>query len=125
MNETIERIQIAVEEYNQRLDSNMIDGQTRWKVFGVQRKVAQAACNYGGYIVTGTRHYCPIMSLQIDSIGHGNLIDFAGGLDKVVQGFTDQYGVFMDRKEAWIVAKEAGQIINTYQEGILYSECYI
>jgi hypothetical protein len=43
-----------------------------------------------------------------------------------VQGFIDQYGVFMDRKEAYAVASAAGQI-NTrrpkgYPEYMLFSE---
>jgi hypothetical protein len=121
-----------VDHFQERIEGNryvqLLDGSKveRWKHYGVQRRIAQAACNYGGYVVTGTRHYCPLMCLQIDSVGSNQLIEFAGGLDKVIQGFTDQYGVFLTREEAYVIAKEAGQIIREdYQPGVLYSECYI
>jgi len=43
-----------------------------------------------------------------------------------IQGFVDQYGVFMDRKEALQVAKEAGQLniarIKTWPDNELFSE---
>lgn len=119
-------LRLAIRKYQERLKEDEVDGQPRWKHYGVTRKVAQAACNYGGYIVTGTRHYCPIMNLQIDAIGHPVLINFAGGLANVVQGFTDQYGVFMTRQEAYIVAKEAGQLLPRHEFGnTLFSESYI
>jgi hypothetical protein len=41
------------------------------------------------------------------------------------QGFVDQYGVYMSRREAWVVAKAAGQIKEVFTEGVLYSECYL
>ena len=98
----------------------------RWRHYGTQRRIAQAACSYGGYIVTGTRHYCPLMHLQIDSVGSDRLIEFCGGHDKIVQGFTDQYGMFLTREEAYVIAKEAGQIIREDSSpGTLFSECYI
>ncbi|HHC1760037.1 TPA: hypothetical protein ACN7E6_005248 [Klebsiella pneumoniae] len=43
-----------------------------------------------------------------------------------VQGFIDQFGVFMDRKEALQVAREAGQLniarIKTWPDNELFSE---
>lgn len=42
---------------------------------------------------------------------HWDLICRAPSKDGWEQGFVDQRGVFMDRKEAWEVAKAAGQII--------------
>ena len=126
------KIQKAVDEYNQRIDKTSIiieaDGSvtTRWEKYGVQLRIAQAACNYGDYIVTGTRHYCPIMSLQIDAIGHDKLKEFAGGLDNVQQGFTTQYGVFVDRKEGYKIALAAGQLLPRHEYGeTLYSESYV
>lgn len=104
------KIKKAVDEYNQRINKTNIileeDGSvtTRWEKYGVQLRIAQAACNYGGYIVTGTRHYCPIMSLQIDAIGHDKLKEFAGGLDNVQQGFTTQYG------ESLLIVKKATKL---------------
>lgn len=98
----------------------------RWKYYNTQRRIAQAACNYGGYIVTGTRHYCPLMHLQIDSVGKERLVALAGGYDNVIQGFTDQYGVFLTREEAYPIAVAAGQIIRPEAgSNELFSEHYV
>lgn len=46
--------------------------------------------------------------------------------DRMIQGFTDQYGNFLTREEAYPIAKAAGQIIREdHCPGTLYSECYI
>lgn len=122
----LEMIREAVATYKERLAGNIMDdGRTRWEFYGVQLRIAQAAFNYNGYIVTGTRHACPIMGLQLDIIGD-DVLDEWCGLDKMVQGFTTQYGVFVDRQEAYVIAKAAGQIIREdICPGTLYSECYI
>ena len=102
----------------------MEDGRTRWETYGVQLRVAQAACNYNGLIVTGTRHFCPIMCLQIDAMGGDEVL--SQWSKSHIQGFTDQYGNFLTRKEAYVIAKAAGQIIREdITPGTLYSECYI
>jgi hypothetical protein len=102
------------------------DGVPRWERYNVTRKIAQAACNYGGYIVTGTRHYCPIMNMQIDAIGDDALVEYAGGHDNIIQGFTDQYGIFLTRSEAYIIARDAGQLLPRHAYGeTLFSESYI
>lgn len=94
--------------------------------YNVTIKIAQAACSYGGYIVTGTRHYCPIMCMQIDAIGDKKLVKFAGGHGNIIQGFTDQYGNFHNREDAYVIAKSAGQILPRHEWGeTLYSESYI
>jgi len=104
----------------------MPDGRMRWEYYGVQRRVACAANNYGGYIVTGVRHCCPVMRMQFDAIGYENLVEFAGGHDKIEQGFIDQYGFFLTRREAYVIAKEAGQILSRHEWGEeLYSESII
>lgn len=118
----------AIKKYQDRLGRNDILGTPLWEYYGVARKIAQAACNYGGYIVTGTRHFCPIMNLQIDSIGRYTLMEWAGGRSKIVEGFTCQYGHFLTRQEAYIVAKKAGQIRPDREhlsDHKLYSEMYI
>ena len=122
---SIERIKAVVEQYQERLRGNIMeDGRMRWEYYGVQRRIAQAAYNYNGYIVTGTRHSCPIMEMQIMMMGEV-LEEWCDG-DKMVQGFTDQYGNFLTRKEAYPIAKAAGQIIREdTSPGTLYSECYI
>lgn len=121
----IEKIKFAAENMQRRIQENafMEDGTPRWIKYGVQRRVVCAANNYGGYIVTGARHFCPIMHMQIDSVGEELLLALAGGFDNTQQGFIDQYGLFMDREEAFIVAKEAGQVLDRHEWGTtLFSE---
>ncbi|WP_443698923.1 hypothetical protein [Pseudomonas sp.] len=122
---SIERIKKVVEQYQERLRGNIMeDGRMRWEYYGVQLRIAQAAYNYNGYIVTGTRHSCPIMEMQIMMMEEV-LAEWCG-LDKMIQGFTDQYGNFLTRKEAYPIAKAAGQIIREDTcPGTLYSEYYI
>lgn len=122
---SIERIKAVVEQYQERLRGNIMeDGRMRWEYYGVQRRIAQAAYNYNGYIVTGTRHSCPIMEMQIMMMEE--VLEEWCNLDKMIQGFTDQYGNFLTRKEAYPIAKAAGQIIREDTcPGTLYSECYI
>lgn len=122
---SVERIKKVVEEYQKRLRGNIMeDGRMRWEYYGVQRRIAQAAFNYNGYIVTGTRHGCPIMEMQIMMMEEV-LQEWCDG-DKMIQGFTDQYGNFLTRKEAYPIAEAAGQIIRKdVCPGTLYSECYI
>lgn len=101
----------------------MEDGTPRWVRYGATRRVVCAANNYGGYIVTGARHYCYIMRMQLMTIGEELLLEFCGGYDNVQQGFIDQYGIFMDREEACVVAKQAGQILDRHEWGeTLFSE---
>lgn len=62
-----------------------------------------------GTIFLGVRHFCPLMRQNLD-----NWIA-AKGIDGVpergmAQGFVDQHGTFMDRKEAKLVAVAADQI---------------
>lgn len=122
---SIERIKAVVENYQERLRGNIMeDGRMRWEYYGVQLRIAQAAYNYNGYIVTGTRHSCPIMELQIMMMEEV-LEEWCNG-DRMIQGFTDQYGNFLTRKEAYPIALAAGQIIREdHCPGTLYSECYI
>lgn len=121
-----ERITKAVEDYQESLKQHcMEDGRMRWEYYGKTLVISQAACSYGGYIVTGVRHYCPMMNMQIDAIGLDVLNAYAGGRDKVIQGFVDSYGFFRDRREAFVIAEAAGQIKEYFEEGVLYSECYI
>jgi hypothetical protein len=61
------------------------------------RRVVCAALRKGSVIICGPRHW--------DSICR------APSKDGWEQGFVDQKGVFMDRKEAWEVADAAGQIL--------------
>lgn len=126
MKEILERIDSAVKDYQEATSAHFEDGVPRWERYNITRKIAQAACNYGGYIVTGTRHYCPIMNMQIDAIGDDALVEYAGGHDNIIQGFTDQYGIFLTRSEAYIIARDAGQLLPRHAYGeTLFSESYI
>lgn len=121
-----EKIEEAITVYKKMTSGNIMeDGRTRAEYYGVQRRIAQAAYNFNGYIVTGTRHSCPIMQLQMFAIGN-DLLDEWCNPNAMVQGFTDQYGNFLTRQEAYPIAKAAGQIIREDTcPGTLYSECYI
>lgn len=70
------------------------------------RSVVCAANKYGDLVFVGVRHFCPVM--QFNMRGHD--IPALRKERGEVQGFIDQHGVFMDRKEAAIVAKESGQL---------------
>lgn len=91
----------------------------------LQRRVVCAAnqygCTLGGVLqFIGVRHFCPLMRQNMQS--------WSDVLIRTteVQGFVDQFGVFMDRKEALMVAKEAGQLniarLKTWPDDELFSE---
>jgi len=91
-----------------------------------QRRVVCAAIRAkDGDVMLGIRHYSPDMHKQIRARKDGE--KFSGKLDDD-QGFVDQFGVFMSRAEAFLVAKAAGQIIHPERCGVgpdgmkLYSE---
>lgn len=91
------------------------------KNFHQIRRVSMAANIVDGRLIVGNRHFCPLMHMQIDALGlnarkHNISFD---------QGFVDQWGIYMSREEAWDVAKARGQIREVFQEGVLYSECYL
>lgn len=97
------------------------EGDPVWKRGNVQRVVSMAACIVSGYLIVGNRHFCPIMNMTINNLGICDKKHSVG----TDQGFVDQWGIYMSRKEAWDVAKAAGQIKEVFQEGVLYSECYL
>ena len=71
-------------------------------------------------IFTGIRHYCPVMRQNME------FWKLSIKRSTEIQGFVDQYGVFMDRSEALQVAKDAGQLNiarpKTSPEDRLFSE---
>lgn len=70
------------------------------------------------FIVVGVRHYSPDMRRTMFRIYGDN---YHRGEKE--QGFVDQFGQFMNRTEAWEVAKEARQIRREVSSpGTLYSE---
>lgn len=71
-------------------------------------------------VVVGVRHYDAFMRRQIAQSEYN-------WCDPVEQGFIDQFGVFLTRTEAWVIAEKNGQILrrvggDTANDGTLYSE---
>ena len=58
----------------------------------------------GGGIICGPRHFDSIMGNQIRNNAYK-------GWSDAEQGFVDQYGTFIDRKEALIIAKKKNQVV--------------
>lgn len=78
-----------------------------------------------GKIITGARHWDSIMRQQVNwldpSSNNGRQMpdEWAGA----EQGFIDQYGQFLTRQEAFIIAKNQNQILYPgFDTGTLYSE---
>jgi len=72
-----------------------------------------------GQVILGVRHFDPIMRARV----HENF-EKKGTSTTWTQGFVDNKGQFLTRKEAWPIAVAAGQIIRRCggDEGCLYSE---
>lgn len=86
-----------------------------------QRRVVCAAIRQvDGMLICGPRHFDQIMHAAIAQYSEPDRICWRAA----VQGFVDQFGTFMDRREAWRVASAAGQIIHSLpgREGTLFSE---
>ena len=70
-------------------------------------------------VITSPRHF--------DITARHLILELPGGRDSWLgcdQGFVDQYNTFHTREDAWIIAKDNGQIIRTfgYNQSCLYSE---
>jgi hypothetical protein len=75
-----------------------------------QRRIVCAAIrNAKGEIICGARHYDKIMRDQLSQVVENNAN--WDHMQDITQGFIDQRGVFLDRREAWLVAAAASQII--------------
>jgi len=110
------------------MDQNWIDdGKVkgwRWEIYNNPRVVAGVANRYGSIIVMGVRHYSNNMRVALDTLGGADLLIEWAGEENYEQGFVDQYGTFLDREEAWVLAEAAGQIRRrkNLPTGTLYSE---
>lgn len=71
-----------------------------------------------GRIICGARHFDKIMLSQITHSGG------RAEWNEAEQGFIDQFGAFLSRKEAFEIANNAGQILRRCggDKGVLYSE---
>jgi hypothetical protein len=85
---------------------------------GVRRVVCAAVLYPCGTMLVGPRHFDATMLVQYHRFGL-KVIE-----PESVQGFVDQWGAFMTRKEAHKVASEQGQIRHRCggDEGQLFSE---
>lgn len=85
------------------------------------RMVVCAANRWNGIIVLGARHFDGLMHATIKL-----LPSVPPSSAQWEQGFVDQFGKFMDRREALAVAVRAGQIgrngPKTHPENQLFSE---
>lgn len=70
-------------------------------------------------VICGARHWDKSMGAPFEAIRnlHGSVVSEE-------QGFIDQFGTFMTREEAWVVAGDAGQIKYRVggDQGRLFSE---
>lgn len=72
----------------------------------LQRVVCAANRNSKGFVLLGARHWDDWMQITIDALG---LID-----TDWEQGFIDQFGNFLTREEAAIVARDKEQLNGMY-----------
>ena len=87
----------------------------------VRRVVCAALRAADGTLLLGVRHYSADMHAQLERRDdRKRFCDLSGDN----QGFVDQHGVYMTRREAYDVAMLAGQIVNhsACERGRLYSE---
>lgn len=97
-----------------------------WDEIGIEHVPQHVVCAANreidtGLILCGARHWDNVMRVQYKAIYPSNR---AKGSDWD-QGFIDQFGTFLTRKEALDIAKQNGQSINMDRngaEGELYSE---
>jgi hypothetical protein len=87
-----------------------------------ERRIVCAACKMtDGTLILGARHWDGRM------IAISSLLNKQRSHDPDDQGFIDQWGVFVDRVEAWKIAFAAGQVLfrcggDNDDGGTLYSE---
>lgn len=74
----------------------------------MRRIVCAALRSKNGSILVGIRHYSTDMQEQIESRADGLDFYYRSGDN---QGFVDKNGVYLTRREAYEVAKAAGQIV--------------
>ena len=82
----------------------------------MKQRIVCAAMRKEGYIICGARHFDSIMRAAIKKFN-----DKPAGWE---QGFIDQFGVFLTREEAFVIAEANGQIRQRVggDNGRLFSE---
>jgi len=99
----------------------MTDDERKEIQKSLQRVVCASIQLEDGTLLLGARHWDHHMLNQAERIGYTGI-----GL---VQGFIDQFGNFLDRRQAWKVAQRQKQLIRKTgcedfdsEEGYLFSE---
>ena len=70
--------------------------------FDMSTRIVCAAIKLrNGFVVTGVRHFCPLMRAQLKRIKLS--------IRNSEQGFVDQFGNFLTREEAYPIAKRQKQ----------------
>ena len=89
----------------------------------IQRVVCAANRMPDGTMFLGARHWDMNMHNQADIYKKANGIEETC-LTKAEQGFIDQFGNFLTREEAWVIAERQDQIIRDHDVcvGVLFSE---
>jgi len=89
----------------------MIDKSNPWVVCAAMKM-------NDGSLVLGVRHFSPDMRATM-KLAYGD----GYHLKVSEQGFVDQFGQFLTREEAWVIAEKNGQIrYRVSSAGTLYSE---
>lgn len=85
-----------------------------------RQRIVSAACRKGTIIICSPRHMDTVCRQIIDNIES----DDPSWWYDAEQGFVDQFGNFLTRKEAWVIAVRQNQIIRDHDKcvGTLYSE---
>lgn len=71
------------------------------------QRVVCAANRINGIVVPSARHWDPVMRALIKVLDQAGEVYSAANVE---QGFIDQFGNFLTRKEAFVIATNQGQI---------------
>lgn len=91
----------------------------------VRRVVCAANRLPGGELILGARHWDGLMRQQFTTYLRAHNKKEEDVVGKVVQGFVDQWGNFLNREAAWYIAYHQGQVVHTgpgFNGPELYSE---
>ncbi len=66
-----------------------------------------AACQYEYIVLCSARHWDILMKIQLRNL---NKLGAELKMSFFEEGFIDQFGDFIERKEAYIIAKKSGQL---------------
>lgn len=105
-----------------KFDSDGFTGW-RWEKYKTQLDIVCAANRYKDFVIAGTRHNCPTMTMTIYLVGIDALMEYAGPSGKE-QGFIDQFGTFYNRTDAMALCVKNGRVLKElgYQSDKLFSE---